>query len=125
MSKLRIMGTVALIVIGIIHLNLYAREHYNEIPTIGPLFLLDVILAWLTAMTIALLQVAWMRRYAALAGALLCLGTFAGYIVALVHPLFGFEEPGISYSGGIAIAAEIVGAACLGWYALRAGGSNN
>ncbi len=119
------MGTAALIVIGIVHLNLYAREHYNEIPTIGTLFLLDVILAWLTAMIIALLRVVWMRRYAALAGALLCLGTFAGYIVALVHPLFGFEEPGISYSGGVAIAAEIVGATCLGWYALKAKDSSN
>lgn len=122
---MRIMGTAALIVIGIVHLNLYAREHYNEIPTIGTLFLLDVILAWLTAMIIALLRVVWMRRYAALAGALLCLGTFAGYIVALVHPLFGFEEPGISYSGGVAIAAEIVGATCLGWYALKAKDSSN
>lgn len=119
------MGTAALIIIGIVHLNLYAREHYSEIPTIGPLFLLDVILAWLAAVAIALLRAVWMRRCAALAGVLLCAGTFASYIVSLVHPLFGFEEPGISYSGGVAIAAEIIGSVCLGWYALRAGSSSN
>ncbi len=119
------MGTIALVVLGVVHLNLYARENYDQIPTIGPLFLADVILAWLIALTIVLLRALWIRRYAALAGVLLCIGTLGGYVVALVHPLFGFEEPGISYSGGIAIAAEITGAACLGWYALKAGGNGN
>ncbi len=114
------MGTAALVVIGIVHLNLYAREHYDQIPTIGPLFLLDVILAWLTAIAIVALRSAWIRRITAGMGALLCIGTFAGYMVTLVHPLFGFEEPYVSYSGGVAMAAELAGAACLGLYALGA-----
>ena len=115
------MGTVALAVVGVVHLNLYAREHYSQIPTIGSLFLLDVILAWSAALALTLLRSVRLRRYTAGMGALLCIGTFAGYMVALVHPLFGFEEPGISYSGGVAIAAELLGSVSLGLYALRAG----
>ncbi len=115
------MGTAALVVIGIVHLNLYVREHYDQIPNIGPLFLLDIILAWSGALAIALTRNINARRYIAGMGTLLCLGTFAGYMVALVHPLLGFEEPGMSYSGGVAIAAELLGAYALGWYALKAG----
>jgi predicted lipoprotein with Yx(FWY)xxD motif len=99
-----------LFIIGAVHLNLYAREQYSAIPTIGALFIVDVALAW----SLALALVVWPARPVTLLGSLFSIGTLSAYIVSLYMPLFGFEEPGISYSGGVAIAAEVLAAMALG-----------
>lgn len=104
-----------LLVIGAVHLNLYAREQYSAIPTIGGLFILDVVVAWSLALAIAVRPV----RPIALLGSLFCLGTLSAYVASLYMPLFGFEEPGVSYSGGVAIAAEVLACIALGALALR------
>jgi hypothetical protein len=101
---LRALSVVSLLIIAGIHLNLYAREEYKEIPTVGVLFLLTVISAVLVGIAVAVSS-----RPAIAAGAVLfALGVLGGYVLTLVLPngLFSFKEPGVSYSGAASIALE-------------------
>jgi predicted lipoprotein with Yx(FWY)xxD motif len=61
---------------------------YNSIPTIGPLFLLQIISAFLLAAAIPLTGL----RLAYLAGAGFGLATLGGYLLSLKVGLFGFTE---------------------------------
>ena len=82
-----IAGAALLIAAGAIHLDLYLTG-YNSIPTIGPLFLLQIITAYLLAITIPLTGL----RLAYLAGAGFGLATLGRYLLSLKVGLFGFTE---------------------------------
>jgi predicted lipoprotein with Yx(FWY)xxD motif len=82
-----IAGAALLIASGAIHLDLYLTG-YNSIPTIGPLFLLQIIAAYLLAVAIPLTG----HRLAYLAGAGFGLATLGGYLLTLKVGLFGFTE---------------------------------
>ena len=82
-----IAGAAFLIASGAIHLDLYLTG-YNSIPTIGPLFLLQVISAFLLAIAIPLTG----HRLAYAAGAAFAIGTLIGYLLSLKVGLFGFTE---------------------------------
>jgi hypothetical protein len=105
-------ASILLLVIAGIHLNLYAREGYRLIPTIGWLFLLTSIVAVVAAIAV----VADKRAVVAVIVGLFSLSVLAGYILtlALPHGLFDFREPGISGSGSIAILAEVGTAIAVG-----------
>lgn len=115
---------LALAGFGIVHLYLYLGGQlpgggvgYRQIQTIGPLFLLTFIVCF----ALASAMVVWPNPLVAIAGALFSLATLGAYVLTLLLPmgLFLFTEPGVSYSGGIAIAAEVAAAAALlGWAAL-------
>jgi hypothetical protein len=116
LARLRYVGAGSLVVMAAVHLNLYWREDYRLIPTIGWLFLLTVI----AAVLLALVMLVKPHFLLAGAAALFALGTLGSYAFALTQPLFGFEEPGISYSGGLAIASEGLAAIALGIWAWNA-----
>jgi hypothetical protein len=104
---------VGLVVVAAVHLNLYLGQGYRHIPTIGWLFLFTVVSAFGLAAAIAVSG----QPVLALAAAALALGVLGSYVLTLVLPmgLFLFREPGISYSGGVSMAAEVlVAAAGLG-----------
>jgi len=82
-----IAGAALLIASGAIHLDLYLTG-YNSIPTIGPLFLLQVISAFLLAIAIPLTG----HRLAYASGAAFAIGTLIGYLLSLKVGLFGFTE---------------------------------
>jgi predicted lipoprotein with Yx(FWY)xxD motif len=82
-----IAGAALLIASGAIHLDLYVTG-YNSIPTIGPLFLLQIISAFLLAVVIPLTG----HRLAYAAGAGFGLATLGGYLLTLKVGLFGFTE---------------------------------
>jgi predicted lipoprotein with Yx(FWY)xxD motif len=82
-----IAGAALLIASGSIHLDLYLTG-YNSIPTIGWLFLLQVIAAYLLAVLIPLTGL----RLAYAAGAAFSIGTLGGYLLSLKIGLFGFTE---------------------------------
>lgn len=84
---LRILAAGLLAASAAIHLDLY-RTGYSSIPTIGPLFLVQVIAGFLLA---ALVLLTGNRVICALA-ALFALGTLAGYLASLRFGLFGFRE---------------------------------
>jgi predicted lipoprotein with Yx(FWY)xxD motif len=82
-----IAGAALLIASGAIHLDLYLTG-YRSIPTIGWLFLLQVIAAYVLALAIPVTG----HRLAAAAGAAFALGTLGGYLLSLKVGLFGFTE---------------------------------
>jgi predicted lipoprotein with Yx(FWY)xxD motif len=76
-----------LIASGAIHLDLYLTG-YNSIPTIGWLFLLQVITAFVLAIVIPVTGL----RLAYAAGAGFAISTLGGYLLSLKIGLFGFTE---------------------------------
>jgi predicted lipoprotein with Yx(FWY)xxD motif len=82
-----IAGAALLIASGAIHLDLYLTG-YRTIPTIGWLFLLQVITAFALAVAI-LVTGHWL---AAAAGAGFALSVLGGYLLSLWVGLFGFTE---------------------------------
>jgi predicted lipoprotein with Yx(FWY)xxD motif len=92
-----IAGAALLVASGAIHLDLYLTG-YRTIPTIGWLFLLQVIAAFALAVAIGAVSV-WPQALAgpvftlaAASGALFGLGTLGGYLLSLRVGLFGFTE---------------------------------
>ena len=82
-----IAGAALLVASGAIHLDLYLTG-YNSIPTIGWLFLLQIISAFALAVAIPVTGL----RPAYAAGALFAIGTLGGYLLSLKIGLFGFTE---------------------------------
>jgi predicted lipoprotein with Yx(FWY)xxD motif len=103
-----IAGAALLIASGAIHLDLYLTG-YNSIPTIGPLFLLQIIAAFLLAVVIPLTG----HRLAYAAGAGFALGTLGGYLLSLKVGLFGFTEVRTT-AGIVAAIIDIAAFAVLG-----------
>jgi predicted lipoprotein with Yx(FWY)xxD motif len=92
-SWLGIIGAALLVASGAIHLDLYLTG-YRSIPTIGPLFLLQVIAAFVLAVAIPVTGSALV----AAAGALFALSVLGGYLLSLWVGLFGFTAaPGLPY----------------------------
>src|SRR5260370_4422194 len=84
---LRLAGAGLLAATGAIHLDLYLTG-YRSIPTIGWLFLLQVI----TAFGLAAVVLASGSRLIAAAGAGFALATLGGYLLSVWAGLFGFTE---------------------------------
>src|SRR5271168_1330710 len=112
---LRVAGSGLLIATAAIHLDLYLTG-YRTIPTIGWLFLLQVIAAFAPALAVLALprRLITARRLAAAAGAGFALATLGGYLLSVWTGLFGFKEvrttAGIA-AGLVEVAAFVVLAA--------------
>jgi predicted lipoprotein with Yx(FWY)xxD motif len=109
---LRIAGGGLLLATAAIHLDLYLTG-FRNIPTIGWLFLLQVI----TGFALGLAVLATGSRLAAAAGAGFALATLSGYLLSLWFGLFGFKEVRTT-AGIVAGVLEIAAAAALGLLAL-------
>jgi predicted lipoprotein with Yx(FWY)xxD motif len=109
---LRIAGGGLLVATAAIHLDLYLTG-FRNIPTIGWLFLLQVI----TGFALGLAVLATGSRLAAAAGAGFALATLGGYLLSLWFGLFGFKEVRTT-TGIVAGVIEIAAAAALGLLAL-------
>jgi predicted lipoprotein with Yx(FWY)xxD motif len=104
---LRLAGAGLLIATGAIHLDLYLTG-YRSVPTIGALFLLQVIAAFVLGAAVGLLG----SRLATAAGALFMLGTLGGYLLSVWVGLFGFREVRTT-AGIVAGLIEVAGFAAL------------
>jgi len=102
---LRLAGAALLAVTAAIHLDLYLTG-YNTIRTIGPLFLLQVIVAFALALAVAAVG----GRLLAAGGAVFAIATLGGYLLTVWVGLFGFRE--IRTTAGI--VAGIVEVAAFG-----------
>jgi predicted lipoprotein with Yx(FWY)xxD motif len=85
--SLRVIGAGLLIATGGIHLDLYLTG-YNTIPTIGWLFLLQVITGFVLGLAVLITG----SRLVAAAGAGFALATLGGYLLSIWFGLFGFKE---------------------------------
>jgi predicted lipoprotein with Yx(FWY)xxD motif len=112
---LRVVGSGLLIATAAIHLDLYLTG-YRTIPTIGWLFLLQVIAAFGLGLAVLAIpsRLVISGRLAAAAGAGFALATLAGYLLSVWIGLFGFKEvrttAGI-VAGVVEVAAFVVLAA--------------
>ena len=117
-GTLLVAGAGLLIATGAIHLDLYLTG-YRTIPTIGWLFLLQIIAAF--GLALAVLVLGLLRapgsRLAALAGGLFALSTLGGYILSVWIGLFGFKEVRTT-AGTVAGLIEVAAFAALAAYAL-------
>ena len=113
--RLRIAGALLLAVSASIHLDLYLTG-YRSIPTIGWLFLLQVIVGYVLAVA-ALVTRSWV---AAAASAVFALTTLSAYLLAVWIGLFGFKE--VRTRAGIAAGLiEVAAFAVLALAAIAAG----
>src|SRR5215471_9509231 len=85
---LRVVGAGLLAATGAIHLDLYTNGGFRHIPTIGWLFLLQVIAAF----ALAVLQLVPGGRLMAALGAGFAVATLGGYLLSIWFGLFGFHE---------------------------------
>ncbi len=119
---LRMLGALAILAVGIIHLDQYSAVYYRVIPVIGPLFLLNLIAATI----IGVLLLAPLEGLGdklrpgagsiasavlALAGIGLASGSFIFLVISENTRLFGFQESGYRTAIDLALVAE--GAAVL------------
>jgi peptidoglycan/LPS O-acetylase OafA/YrhL len=102
-------GSVLLAWSAVIHYHLWLSEGYRNIPTIGPLFLAQAIVAAASALLTAVTR----RFVPALASAGLLVASIAALLVSSWWGLFGWQESlGAPYVG-LALAVEGAGAVLL------------
>jgi predicted lipoprotein with Yx(FWY)xxD motif len=115
---LRVVGSGLLIATAAIHLDLYLTG-YRTIPTIGWLFLLQVIAAFGLGLAVLAIprRLVLPGRLAAAAGAGFALATLGGYLLSVWIGLFGFKE--VRTAAGIAAGlVEVAAFAVLAALAL-------
>jgi len=110
-------GAALLVIVGVVHLNLYAREDYHFIPTVGWLFLLTVI----TSFAFAVLLFVRPGILVDMAACGFAVSVLGAYVLTLLLPqgLFLFKEPEVSFSGVISMVAEVGIAVLLGFDVLH------
>jgi predicted lipoprotein with Yx(FWY)xxD motif len=114
---LRVAGAGLLIATAATHLDLYLTG-YQTIPTIGWLFLLQVVVGF----AVGLLVLATDSRLAAAFGAVFALATLGGYLLSVEFGLFGFREVRTT-AGIVAGVVEVAAFGVLGMLAATATGS--
>jgi len=116
---LRIVGSGLLIATAAIHLDLYVTG-YRTIPTIGWLFLMQVIVAFVLGLAVLAIpsRLVIPSRLAAAAGAGFALSTLGGYLLTVAFGLFGFKEvrTGAGIAAGILEVLAFVALAALALY---------
>ena len=108
----RVLGALALLVIGSVHYQQYEFEFYSSIPTIGPLFLANFVAA--TALGLFLLSPirpggragAILDRGAAIAGVGLAAGGFVSLLISEHTSLFGFTAHGYRFAIVLVLTSE-------------------
>jgi hypothetical protein len=123
----RVIGAIALLGVGAVHLEQYKFAPFSVVPTIGPLFLLNFIAA--TALGVLLLAPVpsrlargrlAMQSLAAMAGIGVAAGALAALLISEQTPLFGFMEYGYRAEVVIAIVTEVAAIVLLGVFVVLA-----
>ncbi|HEX6933874.1 MAG TPA: hypothetical protein VF162_17145 [Streptosporangiaceae bacterium] len=123
-TGLIVLGALLTAASGVIHLYLWGEANgYRQIPTIGPLFLAQGIVAILFALV--LLGTRWLAAILAAAG--LLIATAAGLLISVEAGMFGFQETWYAPWAKTSFAEELAGGILLliaAWPLVRAGGAS-
>jgi hypothetical protein len=114
----RTLGAIAVIVVGVVHLEQYFGVHFDVVPVIGPLFVLNFAGAMVIGLGL-LVPAARMRMLhvlLALGGIGLAATSFVFLFISENRPLFGFEDYGYRPAIIVALAAEAAAVLLLGAY---------
>jgi hypothetical protein len=124
----RYLGALALLGVGIDHLEQYYADSYSAIPTIGTLFALNFAASALVALglvapigRIAGRRAATARALLAVAGAAIAAGSAAALLVSEHGGLFGFMERGYRQAIVVSLALEIATVLLLGLFLVASG----
>ncbi len=108
----RYVGAMLILVGGVVHLYLY-QQGYQSIPKIGPLFLLNVAVALVIGVALAVRPLGAF----ALAGLVFSVGTLASFVLSRTTGILGFREMGWDPRASTAFVAEILTLGVLGvWF---------
>ena len=121
----RYLGAVSLLMVAAIHAQQYYDAYFSAVPTIGRLFMLNIIGAGLTGLLL-LAPVRLLGRragdailvLAGLAGIGVAAGTFTALIVSEYTPLFGFMESGYRLAIVLTLLFDALTTAFLGFFLL-------
>ncbi|HEX5245875.1 MAG TPA: hypothetical protein VFW41_01960 [Gaiellaceae bacterium] len=115
-TTLRVLGALAVLAVGAVHLEQYFAVHFSVVPVIGPLFALNF--AGAAAITLGLLlpPLARLRVLLALGGIALAVTSAVFFFIGEHRPLFGFEDYGYRPAILAALAAEAAAVVLLGSY---------
>jgi hypothetical protein len=124
----RCIGAVAVLAVGVDHIEQYYVDYYRAVPTIGTLFVLDFMSATVIAVGLLLPLRRLSSRFGdrlltvlALAGIGIGAGTLAGLLVSENVGLFGFMEVGYRSAIVLSIVFDVAAVAFLSAFlALRA-----
>jgi hypothetical protein len=122
-AVLRMLGAIAVLAVGVVHLEQYFAEHFDKVSVIGPLFLLNFVGATVIGLGLLLPSVRVRRLHPllALGGIGLAATSIVFLFISEHQPLFGFQEAGYRAAVVIALAAEAVAVLALTAYlAMRA-----
>lgn len=101
-ALVRVLAALLVTLGGIVHLELW-RGGYRGIPSIGPLFLANVIASAVVAARLLLGG----GRPTAIAGILIAVGSLTSLALSLTVGVFGFMESGWTPSAARAVGAEL------------------
>jgi hypothetical protein len=117
-APLRVLGAIAVLVVGAMHLEQYVGVHFDVVPIIGPLFLLNFVGA--TAIGVGLLiphrRMRPVHVLLGLGGVGLAATSFVFLFVSEHRPLFGFQDYGYRTAIVVALCAEAAAVLSLGGY---------
>jgi hypothetical protein len=113
---IRLGSAAILVLVGYIHLHLW-QEGYRQIPTDGPMFLIDALAAFVLAAAL----LAWARPVVGLLAAGFAASTLGALLISLSVGLFGFHESiQASFVVESIVIEAIVTVALAGWTVLVA-----
>jgi hypothetical protein len=109
----RYLGAVSLLMVAAIHAQQYYDAYFSAVPTIGRLFMLNIVGASATGLLLLAPVTLLGRRAgaailvaAALAGIGVAAGAFTALLVSEYTPLFGFIESGYRLAIELSLAFE-------------------
>lgn len=115
-TALRFLGAAAVLVVGAVHLEQYYGVHFDVVPIIGPLFVLNFAGAAAICLGLLVFPFRWLRTLFALGGMGLAATSFVFFFISQSRPLFGFEDYGYRPATIVALAAEAAAVVLLGGY---------
>jgi hypothetical protein len=113
---LRMLGALAVLVVGVVHLEQYVAADFHAVSVIGPLFVLNFAGACVIALGLLLPLARRLHVLLALAGIALAATSFVFLLISEHQPLFGFHEHGYRAAIVISLVAEAIAVLLLGGY---------
>ena len=114
-TALRMLGALAVLTVGAVHLEQYFGVHFNVVPVIGPLFVLNFAGAVLITLGL-LVPLGRLHIPFAVGGIGLAATSFVFFFISERQTLFGFRDYGYRPAIIIALAAEAAAVVLLGGY---------
>ena len=102
-------GSVLVVVSSVIHFELWDDHGYRNIPTIGPLFLMQAVVGVLLALGTSVTR----KVLLVIAEAGFALSSVGGLIISVNFGLFGWQDSMSAPYAGLALSVELAAAALL------------